>query len=592
MQKSFRQLHNTHNEDGAIILIAIVFMAILLTMSTAIWGYTTLQVKASRQAVLRTQALHLAEAGLDKAISELNINQSYTGEANSVLGQGTFTSAVSSIDPNTKQITSTAYIPNSITPKEEVTVKMNVTLNLASVAFNFGVQVGAGGLRMDNNSAINGNVYSNGDVYGGNGTVTGDVTVAGGGAATADQSCASYDSDFAFNQSARRDVAQKFTPSVSGPLTKISAYLKKTGTPGDITVRIVTNSASKPSKTQIGGPGAITSSSVTTSYGWADASFSVSPELTAGTAYWIILDTSSNSSAYYSWGQDANDTCYGDTGAYSSDWGQNPNATWTNADKDFNFRTYMGGVPTTLSDIRVNGNARANTLVNCSVGGSAYFQTNTGCSVTGTQNPGTTDSAPQALPISQAQIDEWEDVAQSGGVQSGNYTVNGSATLGPIKIEGDFTVNGTLYMTGPIWVTGDIKLVQNAILRVDSSVGPSGVVLIADNVINQASKGYIDIANNVIIAGNNYPSSFPMIFSTKIGDAMKVTNNAAGAIFYASNGTVKVLNNAGGSQVTGYGIHLSENSTITYSTGLQSATFANGPGGSWAKVAGTYVIID
>ncbi len=67
-------------------------------MSTAVWGYTTLQVKASRQSVLRTQVLHLAEAGLDKAVSQLNLNQSYTGEANTAFGAGTFTTTISSID--------------------------------------------------------------------------------------------------------------------------------------------------------------------------------------------------------------------------------------------------------------------------------------------------------------------------------------------------------------------------------------------------------------------------------------------------------------------------------------------------------------
>lgn len=580
------------NQQGAIILIAIVFMAILLMMSTAVWGYTTLHTKASRQAVLHTQALHIAEAGLDKAISMLNQNQSYTGESNTALGAGTFTTSISSIDPNNKQITSTAYIPDSNDPQEEVTVKMNVSIDLAAVAFNFGVQVGTGGLQMSNNSAINGNVYSNGDITGGNGAITGDATVAGGGAASADQSCETYAADFAMNQSNRRDLAQKFTPAVSGPLTKISAYLRKTGAPSDITVRIVTNNGSQPNKTQVGGSGTITSSSVTGTYGWIDASFSSSPTLTAGTAYWIILDTSSSTSAYYTWGQDANNSCYGDTGLHSSNWNQNPNPAWTSTTRDFNFRTFMGGVPTRLTNIRVNGNARANILQSCNIGGNAYFQNTNTCTVTGIQNPGTPDSPPQAMPISQAQIDEWKDTAESGGTQAGNYIVNGSVTMGPRKIAGDLIVNGTLYMTGPVWVEGDITLGNNSAVRVDSAVGASGTVLLADDPVNQSGSGYINISNNVIIAGNNFPNSYPMILTTKSGSAMSISNNAAGAIFYAANGTINVSNNAGGSQITGYGINLSNNATVTYSTGLQNATFANGPGGSWAKVAGTYVIID
>ncbi len=106
---------------------------------------------------------------------------------------------------------------------------------------------------------------------------------------------------------------KKFTPSVNGPLTKVSVYLKKTSTPSDITVRIVTNNANQPSTTQVGGNGTISSSTVTGSYGWADASFAVSPVLTSGSAYWIILDTSSSTTAYYTWGNDGNNSSTGVT---------------------------------------------------------------------------------------------------------------------------------------------------------------------------------------------------------------------------------------------------------------------------------------
>ncbi len=584
----------TNNQDGQILIIGIVFMSILLVMSAALWGYTSLQAKAGKQAVLRSQALHIAEAGIDKAINSLNNNQSFTGESNIPVGGGVYATTVASLDPNNKQITSTGYIPNATSPKAQVTVKMNVSIDLAGVAFNFGVQVGAGGLQMDNNSAINGNVYSNGNITGGNftATIAGDATVASGGSATPDQECATNLSDFAFNQSDRKDAAQKFTPNVSGPLTKVAVQLKKTGTPSDITVRIVTNSGSQPSEAQVGGNGTIASSTVTGSYGWAEASFSSSPVLTAGTAYWVILDTSSTSSAYYVWGNDGNDTCVGDTGAYSANWDANPSPTWTNANVDFNFRTYMGGLATKIADITVTGNARANTLDNCVVDGSAYFQTNSGCTIAGTQFPGTEDSPPQAMPISQAQIDEWKATASSGGTTNGPFTVNGTVTMGPQKITGDLIVNGTLLMTGPIWVEGDITFNINSVIRVDASIGNAGVVLLADDPANPATSGYVDIANNTVIAGNNFPNSFPMILTTKTGPAMSVQNNAAGAIFYASNGTIDVFNNAGGSQITGYGIHLNNNATVTYSTGLQSATFANGPGGAWALVAGTYVIVN
>ncbi len=583
----------SHNQDGQILIIGIVFMSILLVMSAALWGYTALQAKAGKQAVLRSQALHIAEAGLEKAIDNLNTNQSFTGENNIGIGAGTYTTTIASLNPNNKQIISTAYIPNSTSPKAQITVKMNVSINLASVAFNFGVQVGAEGLQMDNNSAINGNVYSNGNVTGQVGyvtTITGDATVAGGGATTADTECTTYASDFSSDANSRRDMAQKFTPTVNGPLTKVQVYLKKTGTPSDITVRITTNSGSNPSQTQIGGSGTITGAAVTGNYGWIDASFSTSPVLTAGTAYWLILDTSSSSSAYYTWGNDGNDTCTGDTGSYVANWNSNP--SWSSANADFNFKTFMGGVATKLSLITVNGNVRANILDSCIIGGSAYYASANTCTVGGTNFPGTEDSPQQAMPISQAQVDEWKATAVSGGTTAGPYTVNGSVTMGPQKIAGDLIVNGTLYMTGPIWVEGNITLNINSSVIIDASLGNASVVLLADDPSDPSGSGFVDIANNVIVSGNNFPNSFPMIFTTKSGSAMNITNNAAGAIFYASNGTIEVSNNAGGSQITGFGLHLHNNATITYSTGLQSVTFANGPGGSWALVPGSYVIVN
>lgn len=584
---------NRQHQHGQILLLGIVLMAILMALSASLWGYTHLQVKASRQAVERSQALQLAEAGIDKAIAELNSDANFTGETSSALNVGEYTTSITTIDPNTKQVTSTGFIPNSTNPKTQVTVKMNVSIDLSAVAFNFGVQVGTGGLQMDNNSSIIGNVFSNGDITGGNGTITGDAVVAGGGSPTPDKECTATDGNFSFDQSDRRDVAQKFTPTVSGPLTKISAYLRKVGTPGDITVRIVTNNSNSPSKTTVGGSGTISGSAVTGSYGWVDGSFASSPMLTAGTAYWLILDTSSSSSNYYVWAQQSGISCAGGTGKYSGDWNKNPSPTWTAANSDFNYRTYMGGVPTKLANVIVNGTARAHSLEGCTIGADAYYDSVNTCTTTGTSHSGEPDTAPQSLPVSQAQIDEWKSVALSGGTLSGNQTITGTQTLGPIKIEGDLTlaIGSTLYMTGPIWVEGDVLINNNASLRVDNAVGNASTVLLADVPSDPSGSGLVTISNNAIVTGNTQPNSYAMVLTTKSGTAMNVSNNAAGAIYYAGNGTIEVANNAGGNQITGYSIHLSNNASVTYSAGLQSVTFANGPGGSWAKVDGSYIIV-
>jgi hypothetical protein len=60
-----------------------------------------------------------------------------------------------------------------------------------------------------------------------------------------------------------------------------------------------------------------------------------------------------------------------------------------------------------------------------------------------------------------------------------------------------------------------------------------------------------------------------------------VNNNAAGAIFYTSNGLILLSNNMLAREVTGYKIQIDNNAVIEYESGLESSIFSSGPGGSW-----------
>ncbi len=576
--------HFKQKQQGFVLILTIVLMAILLTTTSLLWGYTSMQLKASKTAVSHSQAMQIAEAGIDKAIYQLNLNSGYNGETATAITGGEYTTTVATIDSSNKQITATGYVPTAANPDDQVTIKLKVSIDLSTVAFNFGVQVGTGGLTMGNNSSIIGNVYSNGDISG-SGDISGDATVAGGGSPTIDQQCTTNAGNFDFNTTSKNDVAQKFTPTTTDLLTKVSVYIKKSGSPSNATVRIMTDNSGVPSRTQVGGNGTISSGSVTGSYGWLDVTFASNPSLTANTAYWLLIDSSGSTTNYYSWATDSDDSCSNGTGKYTS----NYNATtpsYTAINKDLNFKTYMGGVATSLSGVNVAGNARANTLTSCTIGIGAYYATTNTCSG-GTNHPGTADSPQQSMPISQAQIDQWKSVASSASTYTGNYNVSGTETFGPKKIVGNLTItNGAkLYMTGPIWVTGTVTVSNNGWLKVDSTLGNTGTVMVAD--------GDITISNNAIVSGNNFSGSYILVISTSSStNAINLGNNSAGAIYYAANGTVQVSNNAGAYQVTGYAINLNNNATITYQSGLASSTFSNGPGGSWAKVDGTYIIID
>lgn len=586
---------NSRSPRGQIILLALVFFAVFLTITTALLSYVLTFNASQRHAVASTQALALAEAGIDEAAYQLNQNSGYAGEAGTALGSGTFTVSVASVDANTKRITATGYVPNSAKPTATRTVTSDVAINSSVVSFRFGVQVGNGGIVMGNGSTINGNLYSNGSVVGSGGSngvpvVTGDVTVAGGTQSSADQSWAIQNGSVNLGDAnARADLAQSFKPAATNVLNKVSLYLRKVGSPGDITLKIVSDNSGKPSNTVLAS-GSLAASSVSGTYAFVDGNFTTSPTLTANTTYWVIAIASVNSSNYFVWGSDTLDAYATGTAKSSSNWSVN-NASWSALASDLDFKTWMGGVVTSLSGVSVGGDAWAHSLSNCQVGKNAKYQTISSCTVSGTQTVVSTDASPAADPISDAQIEAWEATATAGGVISGNYTVSGTQTLGPKEIDGDLTVNGTLYMSGPIWVKGNIIYGNNSGLIVAPSTGNNGAVIIADLPGSEATKGIVTLSNNMTISGNGSSGSYPMVLSTNTGSsAITMGNNANSVILYAPDGTINIINNATANQITAKTLNLSNNTTINYVNGLQSQSFSNGPGGSWTFVPGTYAI--
>ena len=576
---------------GYILLTSLVFTGILLMISSGLFSYTTQYARSERKVVSDAQALALAEAGIDKAVSQLNIDANYSGETNTVLGEGTFTIAITSIDSNNKRLTSTGYVPNNTSPKSTRAVKVTANVDTSLVSFSYGVHSGQGGFNMNNGSTVNGNLFTNGNVTG-SGTITGDATVASNADPALEQQFSTFNASTSVGDiSARSDIAESFTSATSTALNKVSLYLKKVGSPSDIAVKIVSNNAGSPSKTVLAS-GTLVASGVTGSFNFIDVLLSPSPVLAIGTTYWIISDATVNASNYYVWGSDNAQGYTGGTGKSSSNWNAS-SPVWTSLSHDLNFKTWTGGSFTSLSGVTVNGNAWAHTLSSCSIGGNATYQTISGCSVGGSQIPSSTDADQVPFAISDAQIYEWEEIATAGATIAGPYSVTGTQTLGPVKINGDLTIsnNAILKIAGPIWVNGNITFSNNASFIVDSSTGNSGAILIAHDPTATSTKGIVTLSNNFIAGGNGNPNSYPMIISmSSSATALQLQNNAASIIFFVPYGTITLANNSGANAVTAYKIQMNNNSTITYVSGLQNASFSNGPGGSWAVVPGSYVI--
>ncbi len=419
---------------GYVLLLALVISAAIFTVVTGLTSYVVTSVRVQHYTRTTTEALALAEAGMDKAVYELNQSPLYLGETNTSLGTGTFSTVVSLVDTNTRRVTVTGYIPSSANPIARRTITATVSVDTTLIAFNYGVQLGNGGLSMGPGSTIVGNVYANGSVTG-RGTITGTVVAAR-------------------------------TSEISG-----DSFTQR---------------------------------------------------------------------------------------------------------------------------ISISGDAQAYSMENCTIGGSAkYFSTYSSCTALST-TPNYPEAPELAMPISDEQIAEWEATAEAGGVFEGNYTLTGTQTLGRFKINGNLTIGigATLYLSGPVWVKGNITFGNNSFFYTAGSTGSQSAVLIADDPANRAVKGVVDLSNNVSIAGNGSPTSYPLVISMNTGSNSIVMNNGStGVLLYAPDGTITMGNNSSANQVTARQLVLGNQVHLTYVSGLQSASFTSGPGGAWAINRGSYVIV-
>lgn len=167
--------------------------------------------------------------------------------------------------------------------------------------------------------------------------------------------------------------SQGFQLTYGQTISGASFYLKKNaGTPGDITVRIETDSTNKPSGTlaNASATGTITAFS-TSSYGWVSVTFAGTFTLSATTTYHLVLKTAAAANDQnYAWAADASSPSF-TSGAqsYSTDGG----STWTaDSTKDQYFR--LSGQSTEI-----------NTMLVTSVGGTQKLYIGTG-SPTGQTN--------------------------------------------------------------------------------------------------------------------------------------------------------------------------------------------------------------
>lgn len=557
----------------AALLTTMLVLGICLMVVFGVGFLVLNEQKISRNFIKSAQAYLAADAGVEDSLYRLIKGKDYQATNSLVINDS---SVIINISQNgDKRIIDVSGEDDNRFRNAEVVLKTSTD----SVSFYYGVQVGEGGLMMSNNSQVQGSVYSNGSIQGGSGAViTGDAWVASL-AAGVDQESAINNSDFKFGQTSPQiDAAQSFTPNISDRLTKISLLLKKTGSPGNKTVRILTDNNSSPSKNLVasGAYGTLIASQVSqNNYSWVDVTLNTPPNLSVGVKYWIAIDASADNDDYFWWAKDSNDTYTGGTGKYSANWNA-VSPVWSAANGDFGFRAWLGGISNLLSGLVINGNAHANTINSCAISSDAYFQTISDSTVGGTQYPNSPDPGMENMPISESNIADWKAVAEDGGAINGNYTlINGAIdSLGPKKIIGNLIIsnNADLTITGTVYVTGTINISNGGKLRLGANYGESSGIVLSD--------GAISVSNNSVFYTNG-AGTYLMLLSDATGTAINISNNANTVIFYATRGIANVANNAALKEVTAYGINLSNGAQVTYESGLASAKFSSGSGATW-----------
>lgn len=594
-------------QSGQILVIVIAALGVVLFTVLAIIAGAQAYYQNAYYSVESEKATALAEAGVDKGLSSLNKDPvSYNGESETFFGDGSYSVTITNIDAANKKLTATGYIPNKTKPKLKRTIAIQVSKG-TGFSFNYGLQIGEGGLIIGNDSTLDGSVYSNGDITGGDGTlITGNVYVAGGAQPSADQvsdcegvNCQEYVFGRNISGEDRRDVAQSFKPSETNILNKVSLKLRKTGSPANPTVRIMSDLGGKPNKNGILATGTLSADLVSQSSppSFVDVSFSSSPSLNAGTTYWIMIHA--NSLDYWYWSNDLAQSYGNGVPKWSSNW-QAGSPVWTAFPGDLGFKTFMGGVVTSINlgnSSQVTGDVHANNITgNMTINGDAYFQTiGPQVTVNGTPYPGSPDSPPAVFPVSDANITDWQNQAADpeagGGETYGN--INGcNMTLGPRKIIGNLTLGNSCTVTvkSPLWITGNVTTGNSSKFVLDSSYGlSSGVVIV---------RGTVTFGNGGDIRGSGSEGSYLMLLSTfdstLNGTAAVTFGNTPdlgiAGIVYAPKGKIVLGNGGKFKEFTGWKIELGNGSILSYSTGLASTFFSSGPTGAYSLVSGTYQV--
>lgn len=547
----------------AIVTALMFFLAASTAVIAAISDAVFREVKMVRNESLSKQSYFTSESALE--------DTAYRIKNGKIIGSSeTLNFATSTA---TMTITESDGIYEIISRADAGNIKRATRMILeegTGVSFAYAIQTGIGGIDLDGGSSITGDIYTTGSIRGcGSCAVSGEAVAAGRSTSDLDQDNSSPESpgqSIVFgNTSGAQDVAQSFAIPDSLSIIKVRLNIKKTGNPSNATVKITDNNSGSPGNIVLAS-GTLSSSFVSTSYGWIEISLTSNPVLSAGTVYWIVVDGGHSSSNYYTV---AANSSYASGQAKIGRYGNNWNNT-TPAGLDAYFGIYTGtneeGIAGEDQYNRISvGSAYSHNADYVSSGGALYCQVGSG-----NNKPCDTsrvDPPVENYPVDDGKIDGWKAEAATS-IYDDDYSVGyAGATLGPKKIIGNLTVSGggTLRVSGTIWVTGTISIDGGSVVRPADNT--KSFVLMSD--------GSITLSGGADILGNT--DSHILLLSLRVNDpAITINGGANDTVVFAPDGGVHI---SGGANVkAGAAEHISVDggASITYDPDFSSLNFSSG----------------
>ncbi len=119
------------NQSGQILILVFVALGVLLFTVLFVVGGSITFFNNAQYNYQAEQAMATAEGGIDKALASLNATWgSYTGEDETLLGDGSYSVILEDKTSGIKVLTVTGYIPSKSNPK----VKRTLSIQVAGVS--------------------------------------------------------------------------------------------------------------------------------------------------------------------------------------------------------------------------------------------------------------------------------------------------------------------------------------------------------------------------------------------------------------------------------------------------------------------------